>query len=44
MDEAAVLGAQAMEEASKWVAIGQEFLMAFGLKALAAIAILIVGR
>lgn len=44
MDEAAVLGAQAMEEASKWMAIGQEFLMAFGLKALAAIAILIVGR
>ena len=44
MDEAAVLGAQAMEEASKWIAIGQEFLMAFGLKVLAAIAILIIGR
>ena len=44
MEEAAVLGAQAIEEASKWMAIGQEFLMAFGLKALAAIAILIVGR
>ena len=44
MDEAADLGAQAMEEASKWIAIGQEFLMAFGLKVLAAIAILIIGR
>jgi small conductance mechanosensitive channel len=44
MDEAAQLGNQAVEEASRWLTMGQELLTAYGLKILAAIAILIIGR
>jgi small conductance mechanosensitive channel len=44
MDEAAQLGNQAVEEAGKWLSMGQELLAAYGLKVLAALAILIIGR
>lgn len=44
MDEATQLGNQAVEEAGRWITLGQELLAVYGLKVLAALAILVIGR
>ncbi len=44
MEDATELGAQAVEQAGRWIALGQELATQYGLKLLAAVVILIIGR
>jgi small conductance mechanosensitive channel len=44
MDEATELGTQAVAEAGRWITLGQDLVAQYGLKVLAALAILIIGR
>jgi len=44
VEEATELGAQAVEEAGRWITLGQDLITQYGLKVLAALAILIIGR
>ena len=44
MENASELGTQAVEEAGRWVALAQDLVAQYGLKVLAALAILVIGR
>ena len=44
MEEATQLGNQAVEQAGKWLVTAQDLITAYGLKVLAALVILIIGR